>query len=244
MKADAKVPRTAIIIAGGEGTRLRPLTYKIPKPLVAVLGKPLVEYAIDEAARNGIQEVILAIGYKAEKIEKYFNKAGDSIPARLVYSVEKEKLGTGGAIKLAMGKVHGEDHLVVINGDNLFRIDFAGMFKRHLANRALVTIGVVKVDDITGSGVVVLDGERVTEFVEKPDPEKAPSHFISCGIYIMSSGIAKAFPDKDAFSIEREVLEKLAERGVVYAYPVKAFYTVNDHEQYRLVEEALKQGKV
>ncbi len=242
--SNKEVPEIAIIIAGGEGTRLRPLTYDTPKPLVPICGKPLVEYTIDEIYRSGMREAILAIGYKAEKIEEYFEKNKRSIRVKLTYSVEKGKLGTGGAIKLAMKIVDGHKDLAVINGDNLFRLDFAAMYKRHLANKALVTIAIIRVDNVKGSGVVVLDGERITQFVEKPDPDKAPSHFISCGIYIVNSQIAKAFPDTDAFSFEKDVLEKLAAKGQIYAYPAEVFYTVNDHEQYRKAEEALKQHKV
>ena len=244
MRTRDQLPRTAIVIAGGEGTRLRPLTYELPKPLVPIFGKPLIAYSIEEMARNGIEDAVLAIGYKAEKIVEYFEKNKEMTPVRIRYSIEKEKLGTGGAIKLAMSIADGHKDLAVINGDNLFRLDFAAMYKRHLANKALVTIAIIRVDNVKGSGVVVLDGERVTQFVEKPDPDKAPSHFISCGIYIISSRIAKAFPDADAFSFEKDVLEKLAAKEQIYAYPAEVFYTVNDHEQYRKAEEALKQHKV
>ncbi len=244
MQQNRQVPRTAIIIAGGEGTRLRPLTLKTPKPLVPILGKPLLEYIIDEIAEQGVKEAVLAIGYKAEVIESHFNKKIREVPLMLKYSVEKEKLGTGGAIKLAMSKVTGGNDIIVINGDNLFRLDFSEMYKRHLANKAVVTIAMIEVDDVTGSGVLALKGEQVTAFVEKPALEKAPSHFINCGIYIVSRGIAREFPDSNAFSFEREVLGKLAPKGLVYAYPIHAFYTVNDHEQYRKAEEALKAHKV
>ncbi len=244
MPSRQNAPGAVIIIAGGEGTRLRPLTLKTPKPLVPLLGKPLIEYIIDEIAAQRVKEAVLAIGYKAEIIQEYFERHKARMPLKIIYSVEKEKLGTGGAIKLALSKIHGNEDVVVINGDNLFRIDFAEMYKHHVSNSAIVTIAVTEVEDVTKSGVVALDGERVTAFVEKPKQEDAPSHFISCGVYIMSRGITSAFPDVDSFSIERDVLEKLAQKGGVYAYPIEAFYTINDHDQYRKAEEALRQHKI
>ena len=245
MKDESSVPKNAIIIAGGEGTRLRPLTFVIPKPLVPLLGRPLIEYIIEDIARHGVKEVILAIGYKAGMVEEHFEKhKSGKMPLKIVYSIEKERLGTGGAVKLAMSKTHGAQDTIVMNGDNLFRINFAEMYRRHRANKAVVTIAVIRVDNVKGFGVLVMDGERITSFVEKPDPENAPSHYINCGIYIVSSRISEYFPDASAFSLERDVFEKLAPEGCIYAYPIEAFYTVNDHEQYKEMEQALREHRI
>ncbi|MEM3839288.1 MAG: nucleotidyltransferase family protein [Candidatus Micrarchaeaceae archaeon] len=237
-------PKSAIIIAGGEGTRLRPLTLETPKPLVPLFGKPVIQYIIEELDRQGVKEAILAIGYKAEKIQEYFEEHKDSIPLSISYSLEKEKLDTGGALKLALKQAHSGRDFFVINGDSLFKMDLAGMYRRHKANNAVITIAVIEATEVSGSGVVKINGEKVESFVEKPDPKKAQSHFINCGIYVVSREIEGFFPAKDSFSLERDVFEKLAAKGAIYAYRANVFYTVNNHEQYEEAKEAIRQHKL
>ena len=240
--ADIKAPKKAIILAGGEGTRLRPLTYEIPKPLVPVLGKPMLEYIIEELERNGVEEIILSIGYKAEKIQKHFDAKQGAFKARIRYSIEKERLGTGGAIKLALSTMRIKEDMIVVNGDNLFRMDFKEMYSTHRRNKALATIAVFDVPDVTGSGVVVLEGDKVVSFIEKPDPSKARSRTISTGIYIIDKDIGEQLPEKEAFSFEREFLHEYAKKGRIYAQRMEMFLTVNDMRQYKEAEEELKRG--
>ncbi len=240
--AERKAPKRAIILAGGEGTRLRPLTYEIPKPLVPVLGKPMLEYIIEELERNGVEEIILSIGYKAEKIQEHFDGKQSDFKARIRYSIEREKLGTGGAIKLALSTMHVKEDMIVVNGDNLFRMDFKEMYSTHKRNKALATIAVFDVPDVTGSGVVVLEGDKVVSFIEKPDPKDAQSRTISTGIYIIDKSIADYFPAKEAFSFEKDFLHEYAEKGRIYAQRMEMFLTVNDMKQYREAEEKLKRG--
>src|SRR3989344_1309361 len=125
--------RQAFVLAGGKGERLRPLTHSIPKPLVKVNGKPILEYSVELLAENGVEEIILSIGYMHEKIEEFFG-SGKKFGAGIKYAVEKEPLGTGGALKNAEEML--DEEFFMLNGDNIADFDLGGMAKQHLAGNA------------------------------------------------------------------------------------------------------------
>lgn len=131
----------------------------------------------------------------------------------------------------------------MVNGDNIFRIDFHDMYVRHKANEALVTIGIVRVSNVKGYGVIVLDGERILDFVEKPDPEEAKSNFVNGGTYMISRKALELLPKEHAFSFEKDFLQKRTAAGGIYGYHFTTFYTVNDMDQYRDVQERLASGR-
>ncbi len=228
MTGDYDMPKHAVIIAGGEGTRLRPLTYEIPKPLIPVKGKPIVEYMVRDLAKNGVNEVVLAIGYKADMIMDYF-KDGAGYGIKISYSVENEIMGTGGAAKKAIEehfikKMHGRDDgaelgdFLVVNGDNLYDINLKAMYRLHKAENAVVTILVKEVNDVTGYGVVTLEGNVIRKFVEKPDPEKAESHMINAGVYMLSAKALDMMPKRKKFSMEREFFQEIVDNEKMCAY--------------------------
>ncbi len=222
---------TVIILAGGEGKRLRPFTEHTPKPMIPILDKPLMEHMIHLLEKIGFKRVILAIGYKAGKIIDYFDKKKEEFSIKIEYSIETTPLGTGGAIRMALLKCTTEKDVLVINGDSIFIADLNEMYKQHKKNiNALVTIGVTTVEDISASGAVKLSGSVVTEFIEKPMIKK--SGIINAGIYLINMAALNKFPLAEQFSFEKEFLEKECKNGTIYSYQINEFHTVNNIEQY------------
>ncbi len=233
------VPDLAIMLAGGEGTRLRPITYEIPKPLIPVHGKPVSEHIIWELARNGVRGIVMAIGYKADMIEKHFGD-GSALGVNIKYSVEDKPLGTGGAAAAALSafKTDGPDDIVITTADNLFEIDLAGMYELHRRAGALATIAVRHVDDVTGYGVVELSDSEITSFIEKPDPKIARSRLINAGIYIIKSAAFSRMPDAP-FSMERDFFHKIAGTGALHAFSMHGrWLPIDTMERY---EKAIKE---
>ena len=222
---------TVIILAGGEGKRLRPFTEHTPKPMIDIFDKPLIEHMIRILEKKGIKRIILAIGYKAGKITEYFDKKKNEFSAKIEYSIEKTPLGTGGAIRLALSKCTDQKDVLVINGDSIFIADLKKMYDSHKKNNALVTIGVTIIDDISASGAVKLSGHVITEFIEKPMIKKRG--IINAGVYLVNLNILNKFPKEEKFSFEKDFLEKESKNNTLYSYLIDEFYTVNDIEQYK-----------
>jgi len=153
---------TAIILAGGLGTRLRPLTLETPKPLLPIKGKPIIEHAINNFKKYGIKEIILSVGYKADKIREYFGN-GEKFGINISYCIENEPLGTGGAIKRAAENI--KETFIAINGDNLADFDWSEMIEVHKRNNAKITLGLFPVEDVTKFGIARLDGDKLVEFI-------------------------------------------------------------------------------
>jgi NDP-sugar pyrophosphorylase family protein len=224
---------TAIILAGGLGTRLKPLTDSIPKPLLPIKGKPIIEHAINNFRKHNIKDIILSVGYQAEKIKSYFGN-GDSLGVKISYCVEKEPLGTGGAIKEAYKNL--KETFVAINGDNLSDFDWTKILKEHKLNKALITLALYPVEDVTKFGIAKLDNNKIIEFIEKPSLEEAPSNLNNAGGYVIEPKALSILPDGKS-SIERDCFEKLAPKGVVYAYIHKGqWYPTDDLEKYALAK--------
>jgi mannose-1-phosphate guanylyltransferase len=203
----------AIILAGGLGTRLRPLTNETPKPLLPVGGKPIVEHAINNFKKYGITDIILSIGYKADKIKDYFGD-GNKFGVNISYCIEDEPLGTGGAIKKAAKDIH--ETYLAINGDNLADFNWKEIIGVHKKNNAQVTLSLFPVEDVTQFGIARLEGDKILEFIEKPTVEEAPSNLNNAGGYVIEPEALDILPE-GVSSIERDCFEKLASQGVVYA---------------------------
>ncbi|MGC9011297.1 MAG: nucleotidyltransferase family protein, partial [Candidatus Micrarchaeia archaeon] len=224
-----------LVLAGGLGTRLRPITNKIPKPLVKIGRKPTIAHVIDEIERNGINDIYVSIGYKAEMIESYLKNYRTG--SNLVFIKEKSPLGTGGAVKFAMKRMHYKD-IFMTYGDDLFRLNIRRMYAFHKSHKGNITmsIKIARSDkELSSSGVVRLDGGRVVGFVEKPKPEDAPSRFINIGKYIISTDIAKYFPKECRFSFERDFLQNAIGKINVYAYRTKvSWYPTDTFERLKI----------
>jgi len=213
----------AIILVGGEGTRLRPLTYSVVKPMVPVANRPFIEHVILKLAAHGINDIVLAMGYKPDSIFSYFKDgAGEGI--KLTYSLEETPLGTAGAVKNAGG--HVEDTFFVLNGDTFSDIDYTEMLSLHRRNRAKATIALSYVDDPTRFGVVETDENgRVKAFIEKPAWENVTSHWINAGVYILEPQVLECIPGNQFFMFEKGVFPHLLERGErVFAHASKAYW--------------------
>ncbi len=215
---------TAVIIAGGEGTRLRPITLTMPKPLVPILGRPFLDYQLAQIKTAKIPRVVFSLHYMPDAIQKQYEEGVDW-GMRFFYSIETEPMGTAGAVK--MGEEHfGSDELVVFNGDVLSDIDVSGVIEFHRKHKARVTITLVHVKDPTAFGLVFTDDKgRVQRFLEKPKPEEATVDTINAGLYIINRDVMEDIPVATRFSFEKDLYPRLLERGdPVYAYIHKGYW--------------------
>ena len=225
---------TAIILAGGLGTRLRPLTNTTPKPLLPIKGTPILEHAINNLKKHKITDIILSIGYKADKIKEYFEDGGQ-LGVNISYCIEDEPLGTGGAIKEASKGI--SETFLAINGDNLADFDWAQMLKEHKENNAKITLALYPVDDVTQFGIAKLDGKKIIEFIEKPSKEQAPSNLNNAGAYIIEPEILEILPEGKS-SLEKDCFEKLAKQGIVFAHTHEGqWFPTDTLEKYEIADE-------
>jgi|SRR3989344_4645407 len=209
-------PKYAVILAGGEGIRLKPITQEIPKPLIPVHDRPIIEHNIDLLRKYGITNVFLSVGYKGNKIRDYFGD-GSKFGCKFTYLFEDKPLGTAGPLNMA--KKHIDSTFVLANADELKNIDLHDMYRMHKESNALITIALTSVEDPSSYGVAKLQGNKILSFVEKPNKEEAPSKFINAGLYIIEPEIFEHMPNKEEISIEREVFPKIASIGRLYGYP-------------------------
>jgi D-glycero-alpha-D-manno-heptose 1-phosphate guanylyltransferase len=193
---------TAVVLAGGAGTRLRALVPDVPKPLAPVGGRPFLAYLLDRLAAGGIRRIVLAVGHGAERIAQAF---GDEYAgARLVYSVETEPLGTGGALLRSLEQVPSATALV-LNGDTLLDLDYRALFAWYAEEPEALAMVLRAVDDAGRYGSVVLREGRVTGFVEKGT--QGPG-LINAGIYMVPRGLLARYGLSGAFSLERDFLQR------------------------------------
>jgi NDP-sugar pyrophosphorylase family protein len=207
----------AIILAGGIGTRLRPLSCTRPKLLFPVLNKPLLDITLERLAETGVDGVTLAVKYMAEVFMQRYGKKKHGIT--ISYSIEKKPMRTGGAIKYAESLIGREESFLVLNGDIFSTIDYSALIKKHKETNATATIALYRVEDPSRYGTVKLTKEnKITKFVEKAPPGKAPSNLINAGVYVLSPEIFDYIPAGRPVSIEHEVFPKLAEEGKLFGY--------------------------
>ncbi|MBR9693402.1 nucleotidyltransferase family protein [Candidatus Woesearchaeota archaeon] len=230
--------KTAVVLAGGLGTRLRPLTLETPKPLVDIDGRNIMEHSLLLLKRAGITTAYLAIGYFAEKVQAFFGNSYDGIT--LKYIIEKEPLGTGGWMHL-VDKADFTEDFIVMNADDFADVDFAEIWKVHQKCDAIITISLHQVDDVRAFGVVNFDGDRIKGFVEKPSPEEAPSNWVNHGYYIFSPKVFAYAPKQEKFMLERDIFPQLAADGKLYCYQhTGQWVTTNTHEQLAHVKKIWK----
>jgi mannose-1-phosphate guanylyltransferase / phosphomannomutase len=183
----------AIIIAGGMGTRLRPLTYNVPKPIVPLANKPFVFHQIELLKKFGVTEVILNLHYLSDNIKCLFDD-GKKLGVKIDYSIEESPLGTAGAVKNAE-EYFDKGPMIVFNGDILTDINLEKMLKFHEEKKAKATLALTKVEDPTPYGLIITDeDQRVIEFREKPSWEHVTTNTINAGIYIVDPSIFKLAP--------------------------------------------------
>lgn len=213
----------AVLLAGGLGTRLRPLTENLPKPMALVGNRPWLEHLLLHYRNQGIDEFVIAVKHYRLMIESHLGD-GSKYGVRIDYAVEKELLGTAGAIKNAEALLG--DRFIVVNSDIIHQIDLASALRFHARHGGAVTICLTEVDDPSHYGVVKMTASgEITRFVEKPKPAEAPSNLINAGIYLMERRALESIPAGKAVSIEKETFPLLiAERHGVYGHPIGGYW--------------------
>jgi NDP-sugar pyrophosphorylase family protein len=215
----------AVILAGGEGTRLRPLTLTTPKPVVPVVDRPFLRHQLDLLASAGIREVVFSVAYRPERVEAVFGD-GSSLGMRIRYAVEDSPLGTGGAVRNALDLL--DERTVVLNGDVLTDVDLPATVARHEAENARATILLTPVPDPAAYGLVETDeAGRVKRFLEKPRPEQITTNNINAGIYVLETRVVEMMPAGVATSIERSFFPALLARGDRVLGPVHRGYWID-----------------
>jgi mannose-1-phosphate guanylyltransferase len=210
----------AILLAGGKGTRLRPLTLHTPKPIVPIFNRPFLHYQIDLLRQiPEIDEVILSLNYQPRRIEDVFGD-GSGIGIKIRYVVEPAPLGTGGAVRYAGDTL--TESVIVFNGDVLTQVDLAAVLRLHRERQARATIVLTPVDNPSAYGLVETDDRgNIRRFLEKPSPDEITTNYINAGIYVLEPDTFDRIPKDTAWSIERSFFPSLIERGetfVAYIY--------------------------
>jgi len=218
----------AFVIAGGEGTRLRPYTYSIPKPMMMLGGKPILEYVVLNLKRFGFDDIVMTVGYKHEQISSYFGD-GSRFGVKISYSIEKERLNTAGSIVQFKGKV--KDSFAVVMGDHLTNIDLGAMYEQHKKSGALATIALYKSMAHLEYGVAKVEGGNLVGFSEKPLME----HLYNTAIYIFEPEIFDYIKPKEDFA--KDVIPRLLkEKKKVSAFTFDDVWfdigRVSDYERF------------
>jgi len=207
----------AVVLVGGFGTRLRPLTLSTPKPMLPVGHVPMVENLVRMLAKANVTQVVLGLGFRPEPFMRAFPD-GECAGIPLHYAVEPEPLDTAGAIKFAAESAGVDDTFIVANGDVLTDLNVASLIDFHRRSHAHATLHLTPVDDPSAYGVVVIDDDgRVQRFVEKPAPGTEPSRMINAGTYVFEPDVLDVIPSGRKVSVERETFPILVERGTLFA---------------------------
>jgi len=211
----------AVILVGGEGTRLRPLTSTVPKPVVPLVDRPFIVYMLEWLKRHGVDDVILSCGFLATSVRNVLGD-GSQLGIRLRFVEEPEPRGTAGALKFAESFL--DDRFLMLNGDVLTDIDLSAQIAQHERTQASGTLALVPVPDPTNYGLVRLnENNSVREFVEKPSADQIDSNLISAGAYVLERSVVEMIQPDRAVSIEREIWPRLVGKGL-YGFPADAYW--------------------
>ena len=223
----------AVVLSGGYATRLRPISYALPKLLFPLLGKPMIFKTLDLLEKIGVNEVTLAVNYMADKLRAEVGSKYENMSIN--YSLETEALGTAGPIKLASKITNLGETFLAMNGDVIAHIDLEDMIKQHKKTGAQITDALHEVKDPGRFGAVQLDASnRIQRFVEKPPKNKAPSRLVNAGIYVIEPEVLRAIPEGQKVSLEREVFPNIANQGRLYGFPFSGdWFDIGDIGDYR-----------
>ncbi len=236
----------AVVLVGGEGTRLRPLTYSVPKPLLPIANVPFLERQLSWLAGHGIDAVVLSLGYLPDAFVAHFPD-GRYENMKLQYAVEDEPLGTAGGIRFAADFAGIDERFVVCNGDVLTALDLSSLVRFHDERGAEATIHLARVEDPSAFGVVpTYDDGEVKAFVEKPPREAAPTTWINAGTYVLEPSVLDRIPPDFTVSIERETFPAMLDaRGRLYAQPSDAYWLdIGTPEKYLEAHADVLDGKL
>ncbi|MCW3063975.1 MAG: Nucleotidyl transferase, partial [Solirubrobacterales bacterium] len=211
----------ALILVGGQGTRLRPLTSTVPKPVVPLVDRPFLAYMLEWLAGHGVDDVVLSCGFMADGVRNVLAD-GSGFGLSLRYVEEERPLGTGGAIKHAEPLL--QERFFVLNGDVLTDIDLTAQLAQHERTGARGTLALIGVEDPSAYGLVRLaDDHAVTDFLEKPSPDQIDTNLISAGAYVLERSVLELMPEVGPCSIEREIFPNLIGRGL-YGFPADGYW--------------------
>src|SRR5919108_6382484 len=211
----------ALILAGGEGTRLRPLTTTVPKPVVPLVDRPFIRFMIDWLHGHGVDDVVMSCGHLASGVRNVLGD-GTALGIKLRYVEEPRPLGTGGAVKFAEPLL--DERFLMLNGDVLTDIDLTAQIEQHEHTGARATIALIPVEDPSRYGLVRIDGNRnVEEFLEKPASDQIDTNLINAGAYVLEREVLSPLEREVNVSIEREVFPGLVGNGL-YAYPQEGYW--------------------
>ena len=214
----------AVVLVGGEGTRLRPLTLTAPKQMLPIVEQTMIERVLGHLASHGIDEAVLSLGYRPDAFSDAYPD-GIIAGVRSTYAVEPSPLDTAGAIRFAAAFGGIDDTFVVLNGDVLTDFDISGLVEFHRAHGAEGTIGLTPVDDPSSFGVVPTDIDgKVTAFIEKPPRDEAPTNLINAGIYILEPSVLGRIAPDVRVSIEREIFPAMVADGRLFAQGSDAYW--------------------
>ncbi len=234
----------AIVLVGGEGTRLRPLTFGTPKPMVPIMGVPFLARTMERLAEAGIRDVILPAGYMPQAIIDYFGD-GSQLGMKITYVIEATPLGTAGAIKNVEEHITGP--FVVLNGDVLTSLDLRAMMAFHKEKGGFGALHLIRVEDPSSFGCVVHDESgQISAFVEKPAPGTAPTNEINAGTYLLEPGVLDFIPAGRPVSIERETFPQIIAAGKgLFAYTTDDYWIdLGRPEQYLAAHRDIMDGSM
>lgn len=235
----------AVIMAGGKGTRLRPLTSNQPKPMIPIANKPCMEHIVNLLKRHGFEDILVTVGFMPEAIQDYFGDGSDW-EVNIEYSVEDEPMGTAGSVKLAEDRL--SERFVVVSGDALTDADLAKAVAFHEDRGAEATLVLQEVDDPSEFGIVVVDDEgRVERFLEKPDPEEVFSYTANTGIYVLEPSVLEDMPAGEEYDFADDLFPKLLDADrPVYGYVTEKPYweDIGNIGQYMDAQKAVLNGEV
>ncbi len=232
----------ALVLAGGEGTRLRPLTRTVPKPVMPLAGRPFLTFMLDWLRRHGVDEVILSCGFLSDDVRRVLGDIYEGM--RLRYVIEPEPLGTAGPVRLALDEGLLEERLLVLNGDVLSDVDLTAQVESHRRAGAVATLALAAVGDTSSYGVVTTDDRGwVQAFLEK-SPGPPPTDRINAGAYVLERSTAEEIPADRRVSFEREVFPSLIGKGL-HGWPAEGYWVdIGTPERYLEATYDLLSGRV
>jgi len=220
----------ALVLAGGEGTRLRPLTRTVPKPVMPLAGRPFLTFMLDWLRRHGVDEVILSCGFLSDGVRDVLGDLYEGM--RLRYVTEPEPLGTAGPVRLALDEGLLDNRLLVLNGDVLTDVDLTAQLTQHRAAGALATLALIAVEDTASYGVVPTDDKGWVEAFHEKSPGPAPTNRVNAGAYVLERSVIEDIPAGRAVSFEREIFPALIGKGL-HGWPAEGYWVdIGTPERY------------
>ncbi len=234
----------AVVMAGGEGTRLRPLTSNQPKPMVPIVNKPCMEHIIELLKQHGLTDIVVTVAFLPQNVRGYFGD-GSSLGVSIEYSVEESPLGTAGSVRNAAE--HLDETFIVISGDALTDFDLTGIIDFHRSKGSLITIALKSVENPLEFGVVIVDEDRrIKQFLEKPSWGQVFSDYVNTGIYVLEPEIFDYIPEQTKYDFSQQLFPKMLERGKpMFGFPCEGYWQdIGNINQYLRANHDALDGKV